>query len=66
MIINLNNYPVTISKGTSLQQILEEYRISSKGIAVAINNQIVSRGSWSDILLKENDQLTIIKATQGG
>ena len=66
MIINLNNNPVTISKGTSLQQILEEYGISSKGIAVAINNQIVSRGSWSDILLKENDQLTIIKATQGG
>lgn len=66
MIINLNNNPVTISKETSLQQILEEYHISSKGIAVAINNQIVSRGSWSDTFLKENDQLTIIKATQGG
>ncbi|RZS99602.1 sulfur carrier protein ThiS [Aquimarina brevivitae] len=66
MIINLNSNPITISSVTSLQQILEEYKISSKGIAVAINHQIVSRDQWSDVVFNEYDQVTIIKATQGG
>ena len=66
MVINLNNNSINISKETSLQQILKEYHISSKGIAVAINNQIVPRNNWSNTFFNEQDQLTIITATQGG
>ena len=37
-----------------------------RGIAVAINQTIVSKSSWADHLLKEGDQVMLIKATQGG
>jgi sulfur carrier protein len=38
----------------------------ARGIAVAINQTIVSKSDWSGYLLKEGDQIMLIKATQGG
>lgn len=38
----------------------------SKGIAVALNNQVVPREQWPSQQLKENDSILIITATQGG
>ena len=38
----------------------------AKGIAVAINQTIITRSNWSNHLLKEGDQVMLIKATQGG
>jgi len=37
-----------------------------KGIAVAVNNQVVSKTAWVDFELKENDKILVIKASQGG
>lgn len=37
-----------------------------KGLAVAINEQIVPRNQWETTLLQSNDQVLIITATQGG
>jgi len=38
----------------------------AKGIAVAINQTIVRKTDWADHLLKNGDQVMLIKATQGG
>jgi len=46
-----------------LNEILGE---KTKGIAVAINNNIVPKSNWQSTLLKQNDSVLIIKATQGG
>ncbi|MFK7899493.1 MAG: sulfur carrier protein ThiS [Cyclobacteriaceae bacterium] len=54
------------AKSTRLHDLLEEMRISLKGIAVAINNKVVSRFEWKKTQIKENDKITIIRATQGG
>ncbi len=37
-----------------------------KGIAVAVNQNIVPRTIWTDHMLKQGDQVMLIKATQGG
>ena len=39
---------------------------ASRGIAVAINNIIVPKKEWNDHLVKDNDKIILIKATQGG
>ena len=36
------------------------------GIAIAVNNQVISKANWQQILLKDQDKVTIITATQGG
>jgi sulfur carrier protein len=38
----------------------------TKGVAVAVNNNIIPRSDWGNAKLKEKDDVMIIKATQGG
>ncbi len=37
-----------------------------KGIAVAVNGSIIPASKWDSFALKENDQILIVQATQGG
>ncbi|UOU99560.1 sulfur carrier protein ThiS [Chryseobacterium daecheongense] len=37
-----------------------------KGIAVALNNRIIPQSDWAETLLKDQDSILIITATQGG
>jgi sulfur carrier protein len=39
---------------------------SQKGIAIAINNNVVPKTEWETYVLQAEDKVTIIKATQGG
>jgi len=61
--INKEKY---ISQASILEDILNELNISLKGIAVAINDEVVSRMAWKETQIQENDKITIIRATQGG
>lgn len=38
----------------------------TKGIAVAVNNQVIPKQQWDTTPLKQNDNILIITATQGG
>ncbi|WP_316819018.1 sulfur carrier protein ThiS [Pedobacter nyackensis] len=38
----------------------------AKGIAVAVNQTIITKSTWQTHLLKDGDQVMLIKATQGG
>ncbi len=66
MTINVNNRTQTISENSTVEKLLQQLNIASNGIAVAVNNEIVSKEKWNDTILNNNDQLTIIQATQGG
>lgn len=37
-----------------------------RGIAVAVNDRVIPRGQWDDVVLLPNDRIEIIRATQGG
>jgi sulfur carrier protein len=51
----------------TVQQLLDtEIPDKQKGIAVAINNRIVPKSDWSLKPIEPNDNILIIKATQGG
>lgn len=68
MNVTINDIPVKLSNSTST---LEEVVLCSgvndfKGLAVAVNNSIVPRTKWKIIQINENDNITIIQATQGG
>lgn len=38
----------------------------SRGIAVAVNNQVVPKDQWKSTVLQNRDAILIITATQGG
>lgn len=64
--IKVNDTTKTFSKETSVYQLLEELKIQSNGIAIAINNDIVKRANWESFRLSDNDNVLIIRSTQGG
>jgi sulfur carrier protein len=67
MEITVNQQSYSVSDACSLQQMLTAVlQLQAKGIAIAVNQEIVSKSDWDTHLLKPGDQVTIIKATQGG
>jgi len=64
--VNVNNTVHTFNTHSSLHDLLAQLNISQNGIAVAVNNQIISKINWGRHQLAEGENVLIIKATQGG
>lgn len=67
MHIIFNNSSQQIAEESSIQGIINEL-IGDKqaGIAVAVNETVISKADWNKHLLKDNDNVLVIKATPGG
>ncbi|MDP4209058.1 MAG: sulfur carrier protein ThiS [Bacteroidota bacterium] len=67
MNVFVNNQLQDIPFGMPLSDLLSQLNIfEAKGIAVAVNDEIVFKHQWDSHQLCENDKLTVIRATQGG
>lgn len=67
MEVQINQQQTTVPDNTVLHQVLDDQGLAhSKGIAVAVNNTVVSRTDWKTYVLQSNDKIMIIRATQGG
>lgn len=67
MNITVNNKAENIVSSEKLGDLLHRIHLAEKkGIAVAVNNEVVVKANWGKHTLKENDKITIIQATQGG
>jgi len=64
--VSINNNVKEIASKSNLLQCLEQLNLYQEGIAVAINNQIITKDNWKATSLKNKDTILIIKATQGG
>ncbi len=64
--IHLNENAIEINRDFNILQLLEHIKAPQNGIAVAINDSIVLKNSWTLKKLSENDKVLIIQATQGG
>lgn len=67
MEVTVNQQNFTVSADCSVAQLLAiTLNRGSTGIAVAVNQNIVPKVDWNTHLLRPQDQITLIKATQGG
>ena len=64
--INVNNQSKQISENNSVTQLLHQLSQPEHGIAVAINQQIITKKDWNSKKISDNDDILIIQATQGG
>ncbi len=65
MKIIVNNKEIETAASNLLKLSLE-LELPQTGIAVAINNHMIPRTEWEHYVIKENDELIIIKAVCGG
>lgn len=67
MEIKLNNQTKVLQEECSLQHLLNEFMPQKqKGIAVAVNHSVIPKDNWPNHFLHPNDDVLIIRATQGG
>lgn len=64
--IKLNGEQQEVKENISLNELLILAKFPIKGIAIAVNQTIVPKQNWANTNLANNDELLIIKATQGG
>ncbi len=67
MDIILNNHQESVAENSTLYDVVAAHlKDNHKGIAVAVNNHVVGKQQWKSTSLQPNDNILIIKATQGG
>ncbi len=64
--VKVNNTSKTFSKDTTVVAMIDDLQIQSNGIAIAINNTIITKSEWENYKLSDNDTILIIRSTQGG
>jgi sulfur carrier protein len=67
MEITVNQQSYSVSQICSLQEMLASVILQpTNGIAIAVNQEIISKSNWDSYALQPGDNITVIKATQGG
>jgi len=54
------------AKDLSIEALLTDLEIETRGVAVAINGEIVRRGEWTSVTIVSGDRVEIVSAAAGG
>ena len=68
MNIKVNGEVRGVSPGLTLHQLLLDLEIdpARPGIAVAIDQEVVARTQWTEMVIQADSEIEIIRAAQGG
>jgi sulfur carrier protein len=68
MKLNVNGKEVEAEPDITVEGLLAAFLQTEArdGIAVAVNGEVVAKGSWSQKILHAGDNVEIIRAVQGG
>jgi sulfur carrier protein len=66
LVIEVNGRGCTVSAGTTVATVVDEWCASPDGIAVARNGEVVPRSAWLSTGLSEADKVEIVTAAAGG
>lgn len=64
--IQLNERSLNIDETITISQLLVQENFPEIGIAVAVNQNIISKSHWNTQHFQNGDTVLIIQATQGG
>ncbi|GAB4250478.1 MAG: hypothetical protein Kow0079_03820 [Vicingaceae bacterium] len=66
MVVSINGKINAVAENLSLSQLIDYLKIDPEGKAIAVNQNVISKNKWNETIIKENDKIIIITATQGG
>lgn len=68
--VHINGDVVDMPIGTTLADAMHQHLdidpMHARGVAVAVNDEVVRREDWQDVLLEAGDRVEVITARQGG
>ena len=66
MNVKLNNESYEVAEGTTLGKFIESLDLQLKGVAVAIDYEIIAKKKWSETILTDGMMLLLIHSVSGG
>ncbi len=65
MTVTVNGEPRRLAPGASVRAVVDTLG-SDKGVAVAVNGEVVPRSTWGTRVLHDDDRVEVLTAAQGG
>ncbi|HEX5543548.1 MAG TPA: sulfur carrier protein ThiS [Micromonospora sp.] len=66
MELMVNGAGRTLPEGTTVAEAVAATTSQDRGLAVAVNGEVVPRADWSATLLRGGDRVEVLSAAQGG
>lgn len=66
MRIELNGRPTDLPEGASVAAAVAAAGAPERGVAVAVDGEVVPRGEWDGTALREGQAVEVLQAVQGG
>jgi sulfur carrier protein len=64
--ISVNGNPSELEPGTTIAQLLAQLETPDRGVAVAVDGEVVPRGAWPSTAIADNARVEVVMAVQGG
>jgi len=64
--VNLNGEPAHLAAGTTVADLVAARCDSRRGIAVAVNDEVVPKSTWQVTTVGDGDSVEIVTAAAGG
>jgi sulfur carrier protein len=64
--IVLNGEPSELPAGATVEAAVRELGANDRGVAVAIDGEVVPRGEWASTEVRDGQQVEVLRAVQGG
>ena len=66
MKVLLNGEPTELAAGATVEAALASLELPDRGVAVAVDAEVVPRGEWPEHELNEGARVEVLRAIQGG
>ncbi|EEP71722.1 sulfur carrier protein ThiS [Micromonospora sp. KC207] len=66
MELTVNGAGRTLPAGATVADLVGLVTDQRRGLAVAVNGEVVPRGGWPATLLRDGDRVEVLSAAQGG
>jgi sulfur carrier protein len=64
--IIVNGEPSDVAPDTTVATLLKDLDVPSRGVAVAVDAEVVPRGSWETFAIADGARVEVLIAVQGG
>jgi sulfur carrier protein len=66
VILTVNGAPADVDPEATVATLVDGLGRDPRGVAVALNEDVVPRGDWSRTRLRAGDRVEVLRAAQGG
>ena len=66
MNVLVNGKPTELEAGATVAAVLESLELPDRGVAVAVDAEVVPRGQWPEHELNEGARVEVLRAIPGG